>query len=155
MSIIIRAAVIAQGGPDIPVGITSSMNASPTVLAWRAGGPRYVAKSLAASCSVRCLHRPHGTVPAGSWNGDLLLCALWAAWIRIGLGLVFRAGSNTGGTDIICQIIARHSMFPVGTWVIITDFMIAVASAPVFSVENALYAWHRHLFDGQGLRHGD
>ena len=142
IAIIIRAAVIAQGGPDIPVGIqTLVMNALLMVLAWRAGGPRYVAKSLAGIvlCSVFIdLTAPFLPVLG---NGDLLLCALWGGVVSgTGLGLVFRAGSNTGGTDIICQIIARHSMFPVGTWVIITDFMIAVASAPVFSVENALYA---------------
>ena len=40
-------------------------------------------------------------------------------------------------------------MFPVGTWVIITDFMIAAASAPVFSVENALYACIATYFMGK------
>lgn len=74
-------------------------------------------------------------------NGDLLLCALWGGVITgIGLGLVFRTGGNTGGTDIISQLLAKKLSIPVGTAMIVVDGLVIALSAPVFSVENALYA---------------
>ena len=134
--------MLAAGGPDLPVGVqTLVMNALLMVLAWRVGGPRYVLRSLAgivlSALFIDAL-RPVLPVLGG---GDLLLCSLWGGVVcGAGLGLVFRTGSNTGGTDIICQILARHTSLPVGTWVILTDLMVVALSAPVFSVENALYA---------------
>ena len=142
LAITIRAAVLAAGGPDLPVGVqTLVMNTLLMVLAWRVGGPRYVLRSLAgivlSALFIDAL-RPVLPVLGG---GDLLLCSLWGGVVcGAGLGLVFRTGSNTGGTDIICQILARHTSLPVGTWVILTDLMVVALSAPVFSVENALYA---------------
>ena len=134
--------MLAAGGPDLPVGVqTLVMNALLMVLAWRVGGPRYVLRSLAgivlSALFIDAL-RPVLPVLGG---GDLLLCSLWGGVVcGAGLGLVFRTGGNTGGTDIICQILARHTSLPVGTWVILTDLMVVALSAPVFSVENALYA---------------
>ena len=74
-------------------------------------------------------------------EGDLLLCALWGGVITgVGLGMVFRTGGNTGGTDIIAQLIARKTGASVGSMAIVVDGAIVALSAPVFSIENALYA---------------
>ena len=54
--------------------------------------------------------------------------------------MVFRSGGNTGGTDIIAQLIASHSSFSVGTAAIAIDALVIVVSIPVFSLSNALYA---------------
>lgn len=84
--------------------------------------------------------------PFGPWlpalgKNDLLLASIWGGVITgFGLGLVFRSGGNTGGTDIIAQLIARHSSFSVGTASIIIDAIVIVMSIPVFSLSNALYA---------------
>lgn len=142
LAIIIRAASLQSGGPDIPVGIQSLViNFLLMLLAWHEGGPRYVMKSLEGVIVSSVLIDVLAPVMPVLGNGDLLLCALWGGVVcGIGLGLVFRAGSNTGGTDIICQILARHTAVPVGTWVTVTDFAIVALSATVFSIENALYA---------------
>ena len=58
----------------------------------------------------------------------------------VGLGLVFRAGGNTGGTDIVAQLLARKATMPLGTAIIIVDGAVIAFSATVFSVEQALYA---------------
>ena len=80
-------------------------------------------------------------LPASVGESDLLLCALWGGVITgAGLGLVFRSGGNTGGTDIVSQILARKTGMPMGTAVIIVDGVIIAFSATVFSVEQALYA---------------
>ncbi len=142
LAIIIRAALLGAGGPDLPVGIQSLViNALLMVVAYQAGGIGYAAKSLAGVTVSSVLIDVTAPVLPVLGDGDLLLCALWGGVVcGIGLGLVFRAGSNTGGTDIICQIVARHSAIPVGSWVIITDFMVVALSALVFSLNHALYA---------------
>ncbi len=72
---------------------------------------------------------------------DLLLCALWGgALCGAGLGLVFRTGGNTGGVDVIAQFLSRRTGLTVGTLTIILDFAVILASVPVFSLRNALYA---------------
>ena len=58
----------------------------------------------------------------------------------IGLGLVMKGGSNTGGTDIMALILARYTKITTGTSLMIIDAVIIAASAFVFSLESALYA---------------
>ena len=72
---------------------------------------------------------------------ELLLASIWGGVIvGVGIGIVFRSGGNTGGTDIICQLLAKHTGIALGTLTIIVDGAIVLASVPVFSVRNALYA---------------
>ena len=54
--------------------------------------------------------------------------------------MVLRAGANTGGSDTIGQIISRNTSLPVGSTVMAIDVAVCALSAPVFSIENALYA---------------
>ena len=73
--------------------------------------------------------------------GDLLLSAIWGGvLVGGGIGLVFLTGGNTGGTDIICQMIAKKTGASVGTVALAVDGLIILASVPVFSLKNALYA---------------
>ena len=57
-----------------------------------------------------------------------------------GLGLVMRSGSNTGGTDILAQALAKYTHIAQGTSLMIVDGFVIVGSAFVFGIENALYA---------------
>lgn len=155
IAIIVRALVLAAGGPELPVGVqTLAMNAALMLLALRVGGPRYVLRSLAGVVlSAVAIDALAPTLPVLG-ESDLLLCALWGGVIcGVGLGLVFKAGSNTGGTDILCQILARRTGVAVGTWVIVTDLMVVAASAPIFSVENAMYATVAMFLMGWVLDH--
>ena len=66
---------------------------------------------------------------------------MWGSIIcGFGLGLVFRAGGNTGGTDIIAQAVSKRFSIPSGTAIIIVDILIIIAAIPVFSLENGLYS---------------
>ncbi len=58
----------------------------------------------------------------------------------IGIGLVMKSGSNTGGTDIIAQIIARYTSLSLGTALFIVDGVIIAVAAVFFGLESALYA---------------
>lgn len=69
------------------------------------------------------------------------MSALYGGFISgLGLGIVLRSGSNTGGTDIIAQIIARYSRLPIGSALMIVDGIIILLSAFIFGIENALFA---------------
>ena len=138
----VLAEVASWYGATLPVGLqTIVMNALLLLLAVRTGSRRYLANVAfgAVCCGVFTdLLAPY--VPALG-GGDLVICTLWGGVVTgVGLGLVFRAGGNTGGTDILAEFLARRTGMGVGTAVILLDGLIVAASAPVFSVEVALYA---------------
>jgi len=75
-----------------------------------------------------------------SKDTNFLLCACFGAALSgIGLGLVIRGGSNTGGTDIIAQIIARFTVLTQGLSMFLVDGVIILISAVFFGLEAALY----------------
>ncbi len=81
--------------------------------------------------------------PYGPVTTDLLLAALvGGAMIAVSLGLVFKAGATTGGTDIIVKLLRlRFPHLKTGSLFLITDAMIVTASAVVFkNLDVALYA---------------
>lgn len=137
------SAIAESAGFHLPVGMqTIVMNVALMALVVRSGDRGYIARTVAGI--VACGVLTDALVPllpvVGS-EQDLLLCALWGGVVTgVGLGLVFRTGGNTGGTDIVAQIISRRLGVPVGTAVIVVDGVIIAFSATVFSVEQALYA---------------
>lgn len=75
---------------------------------------------------------------------DPLLAALsGGALVGIGIGIIFRAGSTTGGTDIIIKIIKKKYKFlKTGFLFLIFDVIIVAASGFVFKDFNiAMYAF--------------
>ncbi len=79
----------------------------------------------------------------GPVTEDPLLAALaGGALIAVSLGLVFRAGATTGGTDIVIKLLKlRFPHLKTGSLFLITDALIVAASAFVFrNLDVALYA---------------
>lgn len=136
-------AMADAAGFYLPVGLqTIVMNVALLALVIRSGDRRYIARTAGGIVACGLLTDLLAPVlPVLSGEKDLLLCALWGGVVTgIGLGLVFRTGGNTGGTDIVSQLVARKFALPVGTAVIIVDGVIIAFSATVFTVEQALYA---------------
>ena len=74
-------------------------------------------------------------------EGSLWLCTLFTGITNgVGMGLVMRTGSNTGGTDILAQIIAKYTPIKLGSSLLLVDGIIIFCSAFPFGIENALYA---------------
>lgn len=72
---------------------------------------------------------------------NVLLSALFGGvFMGTGIGLVMKSGSNTGGTDIVAQIIARYTRLTLGTSLFLVDAVIILASAFTFGIESAMYA---------------
>ncbi|MER2171769.1 MAG: YitT family protein [Psychrobacillus psychrodurans] len=75
------------------------------------------------------------------WTMNPLLGALFGGiTVGLGLGLVFRGGASTGGTDLAAQIITKYTGFSLGTSVLLLDGLIVLSAAVVFDIEKALYA---------------
>lgn len=69
-----------------------------------------------------------------------LSCLYGGVLCGLGIGIVLKSGSNTGGTDIIALILSRYTHLPTGTSLLIVDGIIIATSAFVFNIESALYA---------------
>lgn len=137
------SAIAASAGVHLPVGLqTIVMNALLMMLVIKTGNRGYIIRTVAGIVACGLLTDILApVVPVMGGESDLLLCALWGGVITgVGLGLVFRTGGNTGGTDILAQLLARRVGMPVGTAVILVDGVIIAFSATVFSVRQALYA---------------
>ncbi len=139
----VLAAIAESFGLILPVGLqTIVMNVLLMAFVVRSGNKGYIARTIAGILACGILTDALVPVlPVLGGENDLLLCALWGGVITgVGLGLVFRTGGNTGGTDIVAQLISRRFGVPVGVSVIIVDGVIIAFSATVFSIEQALYA---------------
>lgn len=140
------ATIIAElgrrAGISLPVGIqTIVMNALLLLVVVRSGGLKYVVRTVTGFVLFGFFTDLFAPFVLHLQHEDIMLSALWGGIVSgIGYGLVFRCGANTGGSDTIGQIIARKSSLPVGATVMAIDVAVCAASAPVFSVANALYA---------------
>lgn len=75
------------------------------------------------------------------WTMDPLLGAIFGGIsVGLGLGIVFRGGASTGGTDLAAQIITKYTGFSLGTSVLMIDGLIVFSAALVFDIEKALFA---------------
>lgn len=140
------ATIIAElgrrAGVNLPVGLqTIVMNALLLLVVVRSGGLKYVVQTVTGFVLFGFFTDLFAPFVLHLGHDDIMLSALWGGIISgVGYGMVFRCGANTGGSDTIGQIIARKSSLPVGATVMAIDVAVCAASAPVFSVTNALYA---------------
>lgn len=82
-------------------------------------------------------------VPVKSATENPLLAAIFGGiMLGAGLGLVFRGGGSTGGTDIVGQVLARSTNLSTGTAILIADaIVISLAGLAFGSIELALYGF--------------
>jgi len=56
-----------------------------------------------------------------------------------GIGIVMRTGANTGGTDIVAQIINKYTPLSTGTGLFIADGLVLLSGVVVFGLDHALF----------------
>ncbi|MCQ2413124.1 MAG: YitT family protein [Sphaerochaetaceae bacterium] len=72
---------------------------------------------------------------------SMLLSAVFGGVIMgAGIGFVMKGGANTGGTDIVAQILNKYTPLSLGTCLTLVDGVIIAISAFVFGIESAMYA---------------
>lgn len=75
-----------------------------------------------------------------SLNDPLLITIFGAVISGFGLGLIFKAGFTTGGTDILNQIVSKYFKMSIGSSMFFTDGLIIVAGLLVFNWSTLMYS---------------
>ncbi len=71
---------------------------------------------------------------------SLLLSTLFGGFLHgLGLGIVYKAGYTSGGTDILNQILSKYMKMSIGNAVYFTDGIIIILSGLVFGFNKVLY----------------
>ena len=128
--------------PALPVGTTVFvMNVPLFFLGWKFIGGHLLLSSLYAmtfsSFAIDVLDMIYQFPPM-----DTMLASIFGgALLGAGIGLVFSKGATTGGTDLIARLLKlKFAWLPMGTLVLIPDFIVIVLAAIAFGkVESALY----------------
>jgi uncharacterized membrane-anchored protein YitT (DUF2179 family) len=129
-------------GIALPVGIQMLVyNAVLLVFAWKLRGSRYLAKTIYGAVGLSVAIDLLGPLTKPLATDDLLLAALFGgAATGIGLGMVFKAGGNTGGTDIVAQLLSKRVPLGQGQLMLLADAVVTITAAIVFGPKYALYA---------------
>lgn len=73
---------------------------------------------------------------------NVLLSAIaYGVLVGGGIGIVMRAGSNCGGTDILAQIVAKHTPFAVGSIEFLMNISVVLIGTIFFGLRNTLMAF--------------
>lgn len=131
----------AHVGFSIPVGTQMLvMNIALILVALRFRGLNYFAKTLYGAVGLSVMVDVFGRFTQPLASDDLLLAALYGGAITgIGMGLVFKAGGNTGGTDIVAQLLSHRFPFGVGQIMLVVDASVTVLAALQFGPRLAMY----------------
>lgn len=70
----------------------------------------------------------------------LLSGVAYGVLVGSGIGIVMRSGSNTGGTDIVAQIIAKYTPFNVGSVEFCVNAVVVCCGGLIFGVESTFFA---------------
>ena len=133
--------IILEALLGVPVWITTFlMNVPLFLLAKRSHSKDYLIKSLYAMLTFSAALAVIPMVVVT--EEDFLMAALLGGALNgMGLGLVFSAGSSTGGTDLLSTLL--HPLFPVmrlANILGIVDGLIVVAGMLNFGIRTALYS---------------
>jgi uncharacterized membrane-anchored protein YitT (DUF2179 family) len=132
-----------ERGVTIPVGVQMLvMNLVLLGIGIRARGWRYGAKTIygAVALSVAVdVMAPF--VPNMAPDSELLAVLYGGALAGLGLGLVFKTGANTGGVDIIAQLLVSKVPLGIGQVMLVIDGVVIAIAGLVFGPELALWAF--------------
>lgn len=127
-------------GINLPVGIQMLiMNVFLLALAIRLRGWRYGARTIYGAVALSLAVDLLAWVPNLAPHDRLLAVLYGGAISGIGLGLVFRSAANTGGTDIIAQLLAPKVPLGTGQLLLAADAIVTLAAAFKFGPALALY----------------
>lgn len=140
-------ALLINYAVHIPPSITTLvLNVPLFLLGWRALGRQSMLYTLWGTLSLSFFLWVMETLIRLKWiipfttNHDYLLAALYAGvTLGTGLGIVFRFGATTGGSDIIAQLVHRSRGWSVGQILLIFDAVVILVSLFYLSQEKVLY----------------
>jgi len=125
----------------IPVGVQMLiMNAILLIVATSVRGWRYGAKTIYGMVGLSVFVSVLAPITPHLAADDRLLAVLYGGAVTgIGMGLVFKARGNTGGTDIIAQLLVHKVNLGIGQLTLLVDAAVTVLAAIVLGPDLALY----------------
>ena len=137
------AAQIINHFVNFPIGLMIFIGNIPLfVLGWNfLGGPRFALRTAIAVGGISLFTDLLVFVlPASGVTQENTLNALFGGvLLGIGLGLVYRGGGTSGGSDILGRILNHRLGISISQAYLITDTIVVLAGGFAFSWENALY----------------
>ena len=112
------------------------------IFGWRYG-LRSVIGSLLFSFSTTLFGQITGyrtVLSCGEPMSTLLSAIFGGVLVGGGIGLVMRTGANTGGTDIIAQILHKYTPLSMGFCAFLPDAIVLLLGFGVFGLEKGLFA---------------
>jgi len=80
-------------------------------------------------------------LPSHAVTQDLLLAALYGGVLSgTGLGIVFRVGGSTGGTDLVARLLRHFTNLSMGSGLLGTDFFVIALTAVFFGLRLGMYS---------------
>ncbi len=141
----IAIGLIVQGiFPQVPVGLFAlALNIPVLFIGFKLLGPRFGIKTIVGIILTSVfvdglawyINNTATINPADPLGlaDDLLLSVIFGSiLIGGGLGLIFRTGATTGGTDVIAAIIAKYARVSIGQGVIFADTTVVLSALFVF-----------------------
>lgn len=135
--------MIINAFTGLPVGTMSIiLNIPLFIIAWIKFGRGFVIASLAgtvlSSLSVDALN----LFPYVLTTEPLFICVYGGILMGVGLGIVYRVGATTGGTEIVVKLLKlKYAHMNTGTIMFIVDLIIICAYSVIFDkINSALYA---------------
>lgn len=129
----------------LPVGaVIFILNVPLFWLGWRTLGRGYFIKSLiGVAVSSAAIDGATYVLHLGPATQEpILACIFGGILLGAGLGLVFRGGGSTGGSDIVGMVLAARSNLSTGTAILAVDALVITASGLAFgNFELALYGF--------------
>lgn len=123
-----------------PLGISAAaLNLPLFLLGYRVGGTEFVVKTGIATLFWSFVL---DLLPVPAITLEPLLAGLYGGvGMGAGIGLVFRFGASTGGTDMAAQVVHRRIPSISASWILFgVDCAVVLASVFIFGIEKALYA---------------
>ncbi len=125
---------------QVPVSIIIIIGNIPIfILGWIILGRKVVSRSFLGMLILPFMVEAFIFLP--NLTEDLLLASLYGGVVfGLGIWLVFRVKSSTGGTALAALILNKTTGFPVGQCMLLSDIAIIFFAGIVFGLEIAMYA---------------
>lgn len=84
--------------------------------------------------------------------GDMMLAVFFGDVLTaIGMAITFTQNASTGGTDIVARILNRYYAAPMGTTLLVVDFVIGVLAGLTFGARTGMYAILAIIINGMTI----
>lgn len=125
-----------------PVGVTMlAINVPLFLIGLRVLGPRFGLKTVVGAVATGVLVDLLALFVRPLTTDPLLASVYGGVVVGVGIGLTFRVGGSTGGTDMAAQIFHRALRRSSGQTLLVFDAMVILLAGLVFSAELAMWAF--------------